>query len=65
MKTGFSLLEILHRENPVFITEMGLQCSHSHKQNFYPEPKVALCKDLVNTDAFFPVKLLYRYTITT
>ena len=26
MKTGFSLLEILHRENPVFITGMGLQC---------------------------------------
>ena len=25
MKTGFSLLEILHRENPVFITGMGLQ----------------------------------------
>ena len=27
MKTGFSLLEILHRENPVFITGMGLQCT--------------------------------------
>jgi hypothetical protein len=27
MKTGFSLLEILHRENPVFITGMGLQYS--------------------------------------
>ena len=27
MKTGFSLLEILHRENTVFITGMGLQCS--------------------------------------
>ena len=27
MKTGNSLLEILHRENPVFITGMGLQCS--------------------------------------
>ena len=26
MKTGFSQLEILHRENPVFITGMGLQC---------------------------------------
>ena len=26
MKTGFSLLEILHRENPVLITGMGLQC---------------------------------------
>ena len=26
MKTSFSLLEILHRENPVFITGMGLQC---------------------------------------
>ena len=25
MKTGFSLLEILHRENLVFITGMGLQ----------------------------------------
>ena len=25
MKTGFSLLVILHRENPVFITGMGLQ----------------------------------------
>ena len=25
MKTGFSLLEILHRENPVLITGMGLQ----------------------------------------
>ena len=25
MKTGFSLLEILHRETPVFITGMGLQ----------------------------------------
>ena len=28
MKTGFSLLEILHGENPVFITGMGLQCSN-------------------------------------
>ena len=27
MKTGFSLLEILHRENSVLITGMGLQCS--------------------------------------
>ena len=27
MKTGFSLLEILRRENPVFITGMGLQCA--------------------------------------
>ena len=27
MKTGFSLMEILHRENPVLITGMGLQCS--------------------------------------
>ena len=26
MKTGFSLWEKLHRENPVFITGMGLQC---------------------------------------
>ena len=26
-RTGFSLLEIQHRENPVFITGMGLQCS--------------------------------------
>ena len=26
MKTGFSLGEKLHRENPVFITGMGLQC---------------------------------------
>ena len=26
MKKGFSLWEILHRENPVFITGMGLQC---------------------------------------
>jgi hypothetical protein len=26
IKTGFSLLDILHRENPVFITGMGLQC---------------------------------------
>jgi hypothetical protein len=26
MKTGFSLREKLHRENPVFITGMGLQC---------------------------------------
>ena len=26
IKTGFSLLEILHRENPVFFTGMGLQC---------------------------------------
>ena len=26
MKEGFSMLEILHRENPVFITGMGLQC---------------------------------------
>ena len=25
-RTGFSLWEILHRENPVFITGMGLQC---------------------------------------
>jgi hypothetical protein len=25
MKTGFSLLKILHRENPDFITGMGLQ----------------------------------------
>ena len=29
MTTGFSLLEILHRENPVFITGMGLQCALS------------------------------------
>ena len=29
MKTGFSLLEILHRENPVFITGLGLQCTLS------------------------------------
>ena len=28
MKTGFSLLENLHRENPVLITGMGLQCNH-------------------------------------
>ena len=28
MKTGFSLLGKVHRENPVFITGMGLQCSH-------------------------------------
>ena len=37
MKTGFSLLEILHRENPVFITGMGLQCALSVKygQEFY------------------------------
>ena len=27
MKIGFSLLEILHREIPVFITGMGLQCT--------------------------------------
>ena len=27
MKTGFSPLEILHRENPVLITGMGLQCT--------------------------------------
>ena len=27
MKTGFSLLGKVHRENPVFITGMGLQCS--------------------------------------
>jgi hypothetical protein len=26
MKTGFSLGEKLHWENPVFITGMGLQC---------------------------------------
>ena len=26
MNTGFSLMEILHRENPVLITGMGLQC---------------------------------------
>ena len=26
MKTGFSLWEKVHRENPVFITGMGLQC---------------------------------------
>ena len=26
MKTGFFLWEKLHRENPVFITGMGLQC---------------------------------------
>ena len=25
MKTGFSLLEMLHRENPVLIAGMGLQ----------------------------------------
>ena len=25
MKTGFSLLEILHKENPVFITGMGVE----------------------------------------
>ena len=29
MKTGFSLLEILHREIPVFITGMGLQCCNT------------------------------------
>ena len=36
MKTGFSLLEILHRENPVFITGMGLQCIiyHASKKGF-------------------------------
>ena len=28
MKTGFSLLGKVHRENPVFITGMGLQCKH-------------------------------------
>ena len=34
MKTGFSLLEILHRENPVLITGMGLQCTNrSYKAN--------------------------------
>ena len=27
MKTGFSLLGKVHRENPVFITGMGLQCT--------------------------------------
>jgi len=27
MKKSFSLREKLHRENPVFITGMGLQCS--------------------------------------
>ena len=27
MKKGFSLMEILHRENPVLITERGLQCT--------------------------------------
>ena len=30
MKTGFSLLEILHRENLVLITGMGLQWSLIH-----------------------------------
>ena len=30
MKTGFSLLEILHREKPVFITGMGLQWIHEN-----------------------------------
>ena len=40
MKTGFSLLEILHRENPVFITGMGLQCytqkePNSHRTKLY------------------------------
>ena len=30
MKTGFSLLEILHRENPVLIARMGLQCRVEH-----------------------------------
>ena len=34
MKTGFSLLEILHGENPVFITGMGLQCGHKNS-NFF------------------------------
>jgi hypothetical protein len=29
MKTGFSLLEILHREKPVLITGMGLQCNNN------------------------------------
>ena len=33
MKTGFSLLEILHRENPVFITGMGLQCDKNLLQD--------------------------------
>ena len=28
MKTGFPLLGKVHRENPVFITGMGLQCRH-------------------------------------
>ena len=32
MKTGFSLLEILHRETPVFITGMGLQCSPTYQK---------------------------------
>ena len=33
MKTGFSLMEILHRENPVFITGMGLQCVSSNQNS--------------------------------
>ena len=28
-KNMFSLLEILHRGNPVFVTGMGLQCPYS------------------------------------
>ena len=35
MKTGFSLWEKLHRENPIFITGMGLQCTYQYfGQNF-------------------------------
>ena len=35
MKTGFSLWEILHRENPVFITGMGLQWGHIKIVNWF------------------------------
>ena len=34
MKTGFCLLEILHKENPVFITWMGLQCTSKGHHEF-------------------------------
>ena len=37
MKTGFSLLGKVHRENPVFITGMGLQCTYFKKEHDFKD----------------------------
>ena len=52
MKTGFSLLEILHRENPVFITGNGFAVCvvFPHMKN-----PVFITEIPANENRFFPV----------